>query len=343
MAAVLEIDGLTVEAATSRGPQLLVEGVTLGVRRGETVGLIGESGSGKTTTVRSILGLLDRNVSVVSGRVSVLGEVIQEPGHERVAKVRGRHVGMVFQGASSSLDPLMTVRRQLREVADTHLPHLSKQQRDERIVGVIRQMGFTDVDRVLGAYAHQLSGGMRQRIAIALAVITHPEVLIADECTSALDVTTQAEVITLLRSLGQASGMAMIFVTHDLRLASEICTQIAVMYAGQIVEMGAAKDVVGNPQHPYTKALLAAIPSWDGGQVKAIEGSPPRITEQWDGCRFAPRCPRVEAICHAGAVPWVELANGGGSRCHFAVPGAGADEGIQVDQGTRADEQDAGQ
>jgi peptide/nickel transport system ATP-binding protein len=319
MNAVLEIDGLTVEAATSRGPHVLVDDVRLAIGRGQILGLIGESGSGKTTTVRSILGLLDRNVSVVGGRVAVLGKTIQAPGEEHVDTVRGRHVGMVFQGASSSLDPLMTVRRQLREVVGTHMPELSKQERDDRIAGVIRRMGFTDVDRVLGSFPHQLSGGMRQRIAIALAVVTEPEVLIADEATSALDVTTQAEVVDLLRSLTVDSGMGMVFVTHDLRLAGEICTEIAVMYAGQIVETGAAADIVTDPRHPYTRALLAAIPGWDGGEIKAIEGSAPRITEDWVGCRFAPRCPRAEAICTTGSVPWVAVSGGGRSRCHFAA------------------------
>ena len=318
MSAVLEIDGLTVEAATSSGPLALVDDVNLSIAPGEILGLIGESGSGKTTTVRSVLGLLDRNVSVVSGRVAVLGKTVQAPGEENVDRVRGRHVGMVFQGASSSLDPLMTVRRQLREVVGTHMPQLSRQERDTRIADVIRRMGFTEVDRVLDSFPHQLSGGMRQRIAIALAVVTHPEVLIADEATSALDVTTQAEVVALLRSLTVGSGMGMVFVTHDLRLAGEICTRIAVMYAGQIVETGSARDVTTNPRHPYTRALLAAIPGWDGREIRAIDGSAPRITKEWDGCRFAPRCPRAEAVCRTGSVPWVEVSGGGHSRCHFA-------------------------
>jgi peptide/nickel transport system ATP-binding protein len=284
------------------------------------------SGSGKTTTVRSVLGLLDRNVSVTAGEVSVLGMRVQAPGVDESAKVRGRHVGMVFQGASASLDPLMTVGSQLREVARTHLPALSARERDERIAAVIAKMGLPDTARVLSSYPHQLSGGMRQRIAIALAVVAEPEVLITDECTSALDVTTQAEVVDLLRGLTERSDMGMVFVTHDLMLAGDICTRIAVMYAGQIVEIGPAREVIGQPRHPYTRALLAAIPRWDGGEIRAIDGTAPRITAEWTGCRFAPRCPRAEAVCRTGDAPWIELP-GGGVRCHFA---SGEQEGLDV-------------
>lgn len=269
MAPVLGIDKLTVRAATSGGPLTLLDDVCVTADEGEIVGLIGESGSGKTTTVRAVLGLLDPNVTVAAGTVDVLGRRVCAPGIGDFRWVRGRHAGMVFQGASSSLDPLMKVRGQLREVVRTHLPQLGRAERDQRIADVVRRMGFTDVDRVLNSYPHQLSGGQRQRVAIALAVVTGPELLIADECTSALDVTTQAEVITLLRSLtrGDRFGapghrMAMVFVTHDLMLARELCTRIVVMYKGRIVETGPAQDVVQRPRHDYTKALLDAIPQW---------------------------------------------------------------------------------
>jgi len=318
MESVLELRGLSITAATSFGRQILVDDIDLAVGRGEIVGLIGESGSGKTTTVRSILGLMDRNVSISAGEVRVMGRLVQSPTQNDVAWVRGRHVGMVFQGASSSLDPLMKVGSQLREVAATHLSNVATQEREKRIEHVITRMGFKDAGRVLRSYPHQLSGGMRQRIAIALAVIAEPEFLIADECTSALDVTTQQEVVRLLQSQTQRAGMGMIFVTHDLMLASEICQRIAVMYAGQLVEVGPATDVVERPNHPYTKALLAAIPSRASGPLRAIEGSPPRVLDGFEGCRFASRCDRVQPTCRVGSTPWVALERGGGSRCHFA-------------------------
>ena len=319
MESSLEFKNLSIAAATAAGRQILVDSMNLAVRRGEIVGLIGESGSGKTTTVRSVLGLLDRNVSIVSGEVRVMGHLVQSPAGNDVAWVRGRHVGMVFQGASSSLDPLMKVGNQLREVAARHLRDLPESERSGRIERVISRMGFNDIPRVLKSYPHQLSGGMRQRIAIALAVVAEPEFLIADECTSALDVTTQREVIELLQSLTEGSGMGMIFVTHDLLLAGEICDRIAVMYAGELVEIGRAAEVVSAPGHPYTKALLAAIPGRSRGALKAIEGTMPRVMTEFQGCRFASRCASAREICHTGNTPWTELSRGGGSRCHFAA------------------------
>jgi oligopeptide/dipeptide ABC transporter ATP-binding protein len=270
-----------------------------------------------------VLGLLDRNVSIASGEVRVMGHLVQSPTENDVAWVRGRHVGMVFQGASSSLDPLMKVGNQLREVAARHLGELPADERSARIERVISRMGFKDVGRVLKSYPHQLSGGMRQRIAIALAVVAEPEFLIADECTSALDVTTQREVVELLQSLTEGSGMGMIFVTHDLLLAGEICDRIAVMYAGQLVEIGRAAEVVAAPGHPYTRALLAAIPG-RSKVLRAIEGTPPRVMADFRGCRFATRCAYVQDVCRAAETPWTELSRGGGSRCRYAEATASA-------------------
>jgi peptide/nickel transport system ATP-binding protein len=314
---VLEINGLSVTAATAQGQQRLIESVNLDVRAGEVLGIIGESGSGKTTTVRSVLGLHDRNVFVSSGEIRILGRQVLAPGRKVDKSVRGREVGMVFQGASSSLDPLMKIHAQLREVVSTHMPHLTGARRDEQINRVVTRMGFKDVGRVLRSYPHQLSGGMRQRIAIALAIVVEPKLLIADECTSALDVTTQAEVVSLLRSLIDGSGMGMAFVTHDLMLAGEICTRIAVMYAGQVVEVGSAADVSTNPSHPYTRALLAAIPSWKHGGIKAIEGTAPRVLGNWTGCRFSARCTRVNSTCLEGSISWNEVRPENFARCNF--------------------------
>ena len=269
MPPVLSVDGLSVHAATSAGDLALIDDVTVTVEEGEIVGLIGESGSGKTTTVRAVLGLLDHNVSVRAGSAWILGRQVCGPRTCDIRWARGRHAGIVFQGASSSLDPLMRIGAQLREVVRTHLPDLDRGACEQRIETVVRRMGFTDVARLLRSYPHQLSGGQRQRVAIALAVVTGPELLVADECTSALDVTTQAEVISLLQSLtsgdrfgSPGSRMAMIFVTHDLLLARQICTRIVVMYRGRVVESGPAAQIVDNPRHEYTKALLAAIPQW---------------------------------------------------------------------------------
>lgn len=315
MTTVLSARGLTIEAATGRGPVKLVHDVDLQLREGEILGLIGESGSGKSTAVRAMIGLLERNVRVSRGEIALRGEVICSDVVNDFEGVRGREIGMIFQSAAMSLNPLMKVGKQLREVVRRHGKQLSAQEIDQNLEKVLRKMGFPDTDRVLGSFPHQLSGGMRQRIAIALAIITEPAVVIADECTSALDVTTQAEVVKLLRVLTKESRTAMLFVTHDLMLAKDICSRIAVMYAGEIVETGEAHELINNPRHPYTRALLQAIPTWGDGELQGIEGSPPRVAADWQGCRFAPRCPLVQDKCTQQNIAWTHLGERSGARC----------------------------
>jgi peptide/nickel transport system ATP-binding protein len=262
MTELLSIRDLTITAATASGPVNLVEGLSLSLAPGEVLGLVGESGSGKTTTVRSIVGLLDPNVSVSSGEIDVLGRQVSTPGREDFASVRGRHVGFVFQGIGSSLDPLMKVGKQITEVVRRHRRELPKSEATALMLSTIASMGFADPERVARSYPHELSGGMRQRVSIALAMVTEPELLIADECTSALDVTTQKSVIALLSSLVTDNTMGMIFVTHDLMLAQELCDRICVMRSGKIVEIGTADEVLETPREDYTRELLAALPRW---------------------------------------------------------------------------------
>lgn len=314
MSAKYTVSDLTIDASTAAGDVRLLESVDLELHEGEILGLIGESGSGKTTAARAMIGLLERNVRVSSGRLQLGDRIVLADGVERFDEVRGREIGMVFQSATMSLDPLMKVGKQLREVLGTH-ESITDEELQRRLEEVLTKMGFVDLNRVLDSYPHQLSGGQRQRVAIALAIVTRPSVVIADECTSALDVTTQAEVIKLLRSLTDDHSTAMLFVTHDLMLAWEICTRIAVMYGGQIMEVGPADQIVNRPQHPYTKALLAAVPSWDGSDVRGIEGTPPLVTSSWTGCRFAPRCSVALDECRVGDVAWTPLSTGAGARC----------------------------
>jgi oligopeptide/dipeptide ABC transporter ATP-binding protein len=314
MSAKYTVSDLTIDASTAAGDVRLLESVDLELHEGEILGLIGESGSGKTTAARAMIGLLERNVRVSSGRLQLGDRIVLADGVERFDEVRGREIGMVFQSATMSLDPLMKVGKQLREVLGTH-ESITDEEVQRRLEEVLTKMGFLDLNRVLDSYPHQLSGGQRQRVAIALAIVTRPSVVIADECTSALDVTTQAEVIKLLRSLTDDHSTAMLFVTHDLMLAWEICTRIAVMYGGQIMEVGPADQIVNRPQHPYTKALLAAVPSWDGSDVRGIEGTPPLVTSSWTGCRFAPRCSVALDECRVGDVAWTPLSTGAGARC----------------------------
>jgi peptide/nickel transport system ATP-binding protein len=264
--ALLEIEGLTIEAAVQHRTLTLVDGVDLQVRAGEIVGVVGESGSGKTTLARSVVGLLERNVRVADGRIVLSGETVATPDVDRTPGVRGRSVGLVFQDAARSLNPLMRVRRQLREVLLRHAEGGSRDQVHERSAEVLRRMRIEDTERVLDSYPHQLSGGLRQRVAIALAVITNPTLVIADECTTALDVTTQADVVALFRTLVDELHIGLLFVTHDLMLASDLCDRIAVMSQGRVVEQGDTLQVLTRPEVDYTRRLLEAVPLWNEGE-----------------------------------------------------------------------------
>ncbi|WBB99877.1 MULTISPECIES: ABC transporter ATP-binding protein [unclassified Solwaraspora] len=262
MTALLSVCGLSVVARLADGDLRLLDDVDLDVERGRIVGVVGESGSGKTTLARTVVGLLERNVDVEQGRVTLAGDEVVAPGVDRTDRVRGSAVGMVFQDASRSLNPLMKIGTQLVEVLRRHVRGITRAEVERRSVEVLAQMRITDPARVLGSYPHQLSGGLRQRVAIGLAVVTRPALVIADECTTALDVTTQTKVVELFRTLVDELGIGLLFVTHDLMLASDLCDRIAVMSSGRVVEQGAAKQVLDEPQQEYTRRLLAAIPSW---------------------------------------------------------------------------------
>ncbi|WP_326553856.1 ABC transporter ATP-binding protein [Micromonospora sp. NBC_01813] len=262
MTALLTVAGLRVTARLAGDDLCLLDDVDLDLGRGQIVGVVGESGSGKTTLARTVVGLLERNVHVEQGSITLAGEVVVASGVDRTDRVRGSAVGMVFQDASRSLNPLMKVRTQLAEVLRRHVRGITRAETERRSVEVLEQMRITDPARVLDSYPHQLSGGLRQRVAIGLAVVTRPSLVIADECTTALDVTTQTKVVGLFRTLVDELGIGLLFVTHDLMLASDLCDRIAVMSGGRVVEQGEALHVLEQPQQEYTRRLLAAIPSW---------------------------------------------------------------------------------
>ncbi|MEU5877821.1 ABC transporter ATP-binding protein [Spirillospora sp. NPDC047279] len=259
---LLNVSGLSITARVGDRDLRLLEDVDLEIGRGEIVGVVGESGSGKTTLARAVVGLLEKNVRVGGGSISLSGDEIVAPGVDRTGKVRGTAVGMVFQDASRSLNPLMKVRAHLAEVLRRHVKEITKDEVERRSVEVLEQMRITDAARVLDSYPHQLSGGLRQRVAIGLAVVTRPSMVIADECTTALDVTTQTKVVGLFRTLVDELGIGLLFVTHDLMLASDLCDRIAVMNSGRVVEQGPAMEVLDRPREDYTQRLLAAIPTW---------------------------------------------------------------------------------
>lgn len=263
MSALLEVSGLTIQARTAEGVKTLVDEVSFSVGKTETLGVIGESGSGKTTIARSIIGLLHHNLQISSGTIVVNGKTIFRAGDrdDRVA-LRGRTVGIVFQSTVDSLDPLMRIGRQLVEIARVHRPQLSRRAAAERAREILQQLKLRDPDEVMRSYPHELSGGMKQRVGIAAAIIAEPELLIADEATSALDLSTQAEVVRLLEGLQDTLGLGMVFVTHDLNLAGDISDQLLVMSNGRALETGPADEVLSRPQDPYTVELLSARPSW---------------------------------------------------------------------------------
>jgi oligopeptide/dipeptide ABC transporter ATP-binding protein len=314
-APILEVRDLRVQCETAAGQVLAVAGSSLSIRPGERVALIGESGSGKSTFVRSLVGLLHRNCRVVEGSIRFGGKDIFGEGTDDRVSVRGRRIGMVFQNAAASLNPVLKVSTQMREVLQQHLS-LGHAEMDARIDSALRAMGFQDTKRVLKAYPHQLSGGMCQRVSIAIAVLAEPDLIVTDECTSALDASTQAEVVTLLRELTVRQRKALLFLTHNILLAAELCDRIVVIYGGQIVEDGSVSAILKTPRHPYTAALLEAVPSWKGrAPLVPIKGSPPTISPGTRGCRFEPRCAVALPECKDDDIGW-RIADGcHGYRC----------------------------
>ncbi len=312
---LLSVRSLRVEATSSVGTIVAVDRFDLDIYPGDVIGLIGESGSGKTTAVRSLLGLTERNVRIAEGSIYFQGEQVLGDGKNHLDRLRGRHVGMVFQNASSSLNPLLKIKTQMRQVLRVNQSAQRAAAHQRRIEEVISRMGFHDPKRVLRSYPHQLSGGMRQRAAIAIAIVSEPEIVIADESTSALDVTTQAEVMDLVRELATDMGHSLIYVTHDLLLAAEVCTRMAVMYGGEIVEEGPTASVIAAPRHPYTLGLLRSVPMWaKKAPLVGIEGTPPRVTPGFIGCRFASRCAHAVGACSEADVEWTQRRDSG-FRC----------------------------
>jgi oligopeptide/dipeptide ABC transporter ATP-binding protein len=312
---LVRVEDMQVLYATDGDPVLAVDGVDLTIDRGEIVGIIGESGSGKTTLVRAVAGLLGRNSEVSSGRVWFDGDLVYSGSKDARARLRGARIGVVFQDARASLDPVMTVGAQVGEVLRTHR-EISRREGRETVLELFGRLGFDEPRRVYESYPFQLSGGMCQRAAIAAAVVAEPDLLIADECTSALDVTTQAEVAALFSGIAREANRTLLFVTHDILLAAQWCTRLVVMYAGQVVEDGAVGEVVGMPRHPYTKALIDAVPLWESRrQLTGIAGSPPSMRIGAVGCRFFARCPRATSSCAAADIEWTSPGGQHGFRC----------------------------
>jgi peptide/nickel transport system ATP-binding protein len=314
---ILSIADLRVTFAAQPRPVRALDGVDLDLRRGEVVALLGESGSGKSVTLRSILKLHPAKKSRIEGRIEVAGQDVMQLAGNALAQFRGRTVAMVFQEPMLALDPVYTLGRQITEAILKH-EQVTRADARARALELFERVRIPSAARRLDSYPHEMSGGMRQRAMIALALACRPQILLADEPTTALDATVQIQILLLLRELQAELGLSMIFVTHDIGVAVEVADRIAVMYAGRIVEIGAVRDVIRTPRHPYTIALLATRAQ--GGQLSgerlpAIPGSPPDLSDLPPGCAFAARCSRAIAACLTQAPGAVEIVPGHSARC----------------------------
>ena len=315
---LLAIDDLQVEFRTRERTLRAIRGVSLSVAPGEFVGVVGESGCGKTVTGLSVLGLLPRTAVITGGSVRFDGEDLLQLDPQAMREIRGRRISMIFQDPTSSLNPVFTVGSQLERVIHEHLG-LSGSAAREKALASLAAVGLSDVERIRTAYPHQLSGGQKQRCMIAMALSCEPALLIADEPTTALDVTIQAQILTLLRDLQRRLDIAVVLITHDLGVVAQVCDRIAVLYAGRVVELG-PRDAFSHPAHPYTRGLLNAIPraDVDRGRLSPIPGTVPADPGAIVGCAFAPRCPLAIDRCREETPTLDELDAGHAAACFRA-------------------------
>ena len=310
--ALLEVRHLRVEFPTRRGTLLALDDVSFDIAPGEILGVVGESGAGKSLTGAAIIGLLDPPGRIAGGEIRLAGQRIDNLGAEAMRKIRGRRIGAIFQDPLTSLNPLYTVGQQLVETIQVHL-QLGAAQARQRAVALLQETGIPAPEQRIDQYPHQFSGGMRQRVVIALALAAQPELIVADEPTTALDVSIQAQIISLLKRLTKEHGAAVMLVTHDMGVIAEACDRVAVMYAGRLVEIGPVADVIHRPAHPYTAGLMGAIPSMVGDRERLmqIDGAMPRLNAIPTGCAFNPRCPQALPRCTQDRP---ELMDAGSSR-----------------------------
>ncbi len=299
---LLEVKGLRVEFPTRRGTLVAVDGISFAIAPGEVLGVVGESGAGKSLTGMAVIGLLEPPGRIGAGEVRLEGARIDDLPYEKMRRIRGRRIGAIFQDPLTSLNPLYTVGEQLVETIRTHL-ELGPDEARERALGLLREVGIPAPEGRIDHYPHQFSGGMRQRVVIALALCAEPRLVIADEPTTALDVSIQAQIIQLLRRLARERGTAVMLITHDMGVIAETADRVAVMYAGRIAEIGPVREVIHAPRHPYTVGLMGSIPKIGAGAGKRdarlvqIEGAMPRLNAIPPGCAFNPRCPKRFERC----------------------------------------------
>jgi len=319
---ILEVNDLRVEFPTRRGTLVALDSIDFHIRPGEVLGVVGESGAGKSITGMAVIGLLEPPGRVAGGEVRLEGRRIDNLPHEEMRKVRGRKIGVVFQDPLTSLNPLYSVGQQLVETITTHLP-LNRSQARSRALQLLAEVGIPGAEARFEHYPHQFSAGMRQRVVIALAIAAEPALIIADEPTTALDVSIQAQIIALLKRLAQERGTAVMLITHDMGVIAETSQRVAVMYAGRIVEIGPVRDVIHAPRHPYTVGLMGSIPRIASQRTRLvqIEGAMPRLNAIPRGCAFHPRCPRRFGRCLAER-PELLPAGASEAACWLHAPAA---------------------
>jgi len=321
MADLLQVRDLKTYFYTSQGVVKAVDGVSYDIQEGETVALVGESGCGKTMSALSIMRLVPRpQGKIEDGEILFQGRNLLALDEEEMRKIRGAEIAMIFQEPMSSLNPVLTIGRQITETLEAHHP-VSGEEAKRRALDLLRLVGIPDPAQRFSDYPHQLSGGMRQRVMIAIAVSCGPKLILADEPTTALDVTIQAQILELLRGLSQEFGMAMIIITHNLGVVARYADRVHVMYAGKIIESASAREIYQNPRHPYTLGLLHSVPRLDQprrAKLDPIEGQPPDLWNLPEGCSFAPRCKFVAERCVREAPPLRDLENHHRSACWVA-------------------------
>jgi len=296
--ALLRVEHLRVEFPTRRAKLVAVDDVSFEIGAGEVLGIVGESGAGKSVTGAAIIGLIDRPGRIAAGRIVFAGERIDDLAPERLRQIRGKRIGTIFQDPLTSLNPLYSIGRQLVETITTH-SEMSPRQARARAIELLAEVGIPAPAERFGHYPHHFSGGMRQRVVIALALCGNPQLIIADEPTTALDVSIQAQIIALIKKLCRDHGTAVMLITHDIGVIAETADRVAVMYAGRIAEIGPLRDIVKRPRHPYTVGLMGSVPSLTGAtdRLAQIDGTMPRLNQIPAGCAFHPRCARAFARC----------------------------------------------
>jgi oligopeptide/dipeptide ABC transporter ATP-binding protein len=321
MEVLLDVRSLRTQFHTSAGIIRAVDGVSWDVRKGETVALVGESGCGKSVSALSVMRLVSAPAGrIVDGEIIFKGRNLLSLPEEEMRRIRGREIGMIFQEPMTSLNPVLTIGRQLTETLETHLG-MTSAQAEARAVELLSLVGITDGARRLRQYPHQFSGGMRQRIMIAMALSCDPALVLADEPTTALDVTIQAQILELMKSLSRRLGVAMLIITHNLGVVARYADRVNVMYAGKIVERATAREIYANPRHPYTLGLLRSVPRLDEprrARLQPIPGQPPDLSRLPVGCSFAPRCAYVIDRCREQQPPLEEVAAAHVSACWLA-------------------------